>query len=168
MEPDKLYFSLSADPSGFLLYGPLVLTEFAKNHFNAQAYVSFPSIGLLVKADGFGIGAGASLNYLWQTALGAFYLGGLIDYSGYKVYIPGLTRMSNGKYTDGKYDYSSENLWESSYSFAVNLGYKFVLSSGMYFNTGGNIGVKITDDLRNHAVKFNFFARPSPSVGYNF
>jgi hypothetical protein len=168
MEPDRLYFSISADPSGFLLYGPLVATEFARNHFNAQIYFSFPSIGLLVESDGFGMGAGACLNYLWHTRLGAIYLGGLIDYSGYEVNIPGLIKMPDGKYTDGKYDYSSENLWESSYTFAVNLGYKFVLSSGVYFNTGGNIGVKMTDDVRNHEVKFDFFARPSTSVGYNF
>jgi hypothetical protein len=35
IDPDKFYFSISADPSGFLMYGPQVLAEFAKNHFNA-------------------------------------------------------------------------------------------------------------------------------------
>jgi hypothetical protein len=167
MEPDKLYFSISADPSGFLLYGPQVLTEFAKNHFNTQIYASFPSIGLLVKADGFGIGFGTSLNYLWPSTIGAFYLGGLFDYSGYSVKIPGLLKLPDGRYTDGKYDYPSENGWEACYTFAINLGYKFVLSSGIYFNTGANAGVKITDDIRNNDVKFDFYARPSTSVGYN-
>jgi hypothetical protein len=168
LEPGKFYFSISADPSGFLLYGPLVLTEFTKNHFNAQVYVSFPSIGLLVEADGFGIGFGTSINYLWLTRLGAFYLGGLFDYGGYSVNIPGLTKMPDGNYTDGKFDYPNDKAWEASYTFALNIGYKFVLSSGIYFNTGANAGVKITDDIRNHDVKFSFFARPSTSVGYSF
>jgi len=82
MDTNKFYFSISAEPSGFLMYGPFVLTEFTKNHFNSQFYVSFPSVGLLVKADGFGIGSGVSFNYLWYTKIGAFYLGGLFDYRG--------------------------------------------------------------------------------------
>jgi hypothetical protein len=168
MEPDKLYFGISADPSGFLMYGPSALIEFAKNHFNSQFYVSFPSIGLMIKADGFGIGAGASLNYLWLTRLGAFYLGALFDYSGYKVSIPGLIQMPNGKYTDGNYDYPGESLWEGSYTFALNLGYKFVLASGLYFNTGANVGATMVDDVRSRELKFNIFTRPNTSVGYNF
>jgi hypothetical protein len=168
LEPDKLYVSVSADPSGFLLYGPFVLTEFTKNRFNAQVYVSFPSVGLVVQADGFGIGAGASLNYLWHTRLGAVYFGGLFDYSGYTVRIPGLVQMPSGKYTDGNYDYRSEDIWESSITFALNAGYKFVFSSGLYFNTGANIGAKITDGLPGRKSETGFFIRPNTAVGYNF
>jgi hypothetical protein len=168
MDPDRLYFSVSIDPSGFLLYGPFVLTEFSKNHFNSQIYVSFPSIGLLVYADGFGIGAGATFNYLWPNWLGAFYLGGLFEYSGYEVSVPGLIQMPNGKYTDGKYDYSGEYGWQSSYTFGLNLGYKFILASGIYFTTGGSVGVKLCDDLRTSELAVDFFARPNISMGYNF
>jgi len=167
-DPDKLYFSISADPSGFLMYGPFVLTEFSKNHFNAQVYVSLPSLGLMVKSDGFGIGFGGSFNYVWHTSIGAVYLGGLFDYSGYKINIPGLIALPNGKYTDGKYDYDSENLWQSNFSLALNLGYKFVLSSGMYFTTGGSVGMKMGDDIRNHGFKADFFARPNIAMGYIF
>lgn len=168
MDPKKLYFALAADPSGFLMYGPFVMTEFSKNHFNSQVYVSFPSVGLLVKADGFGIGAGGSFNYLFHTKLGVIYLGGLFDYNGYKINMPGLKRMQNGKYTDGKYDYPSDSLWQSNYTLAINLGYKFIFSSGLYLTTGGNLGASMMDDIRKHGTSFNFFAKPSLSAGYMF
>jgi len=168
LDPKKLYFGISAEPSGFLTYGPFISTEFTKNHFNAQVYLSFPSIGLLVKADGFGIGAGVSLNYLWHTRIGAFYLGGLFDYTGYKIHIPGLIRMYNGKYTNGKYDYDSQDAWQSNYILAMNLGFKFILSSGLYFTTGGSIGATMSDDIRNPGFKAGFFARPNIAVGYIF
>lgn len=169
MDPDKLYFSISADPSGFLRYGPSVLTELTKNHLNTQFYVSLPSLGLAVQSEGFGIGAGIGLNYLWYTKIGAFYLGGLFDYSGYKIHISGLKYMSvNGKYTDGKYDYPDENLWQSNYSLALNLGFKFIFSSGLYITTGGSAGGVMLDDIRKQSLRFDFFARPNISAGYTF
>jgi hypothetical protein len=169
MDPDKLYFSVAADPSGILRYGPSVLIELTKNHQNTQFYVSLPSLGMAVKSDGFGIGAGISLNYLWHTKIGNFYLGGLFDYSGYKVNIPGLIYMPvNGKYTDGKYDYPDKNLWQSNYSLALNLGFKFVFSSGLYFTAGGSAGGVMLDDIRKHGLRFDFFVRPNVSAGYTF
>jgi len=111
IDTNKFHFSIAADPSGLLTYGPFILTEFTKNHLNTQFYVSLPSLGMLTKSDGFGIGVGGSLNYLWYTRIGAFYLGVLFDYTGYKIRIPGLITMPDGKYTDGKYDYDSDKLW---------------------------------------------------------
>jgi len=168
IDTEKFHFSIAADPSGLLMYGPFVLTEFTKNHFNASLYVSLPSLGLLSKADGFGIGGGGSINYLWHTRTGAFYLGVLFDYSGYKIHLSGLIPMPNGTYTDGKYDYTDEDLWQSKYAGALNLGYKFVLSSGIYFNVGGNAGATISDDIRSHETKVGFFVRPNISMGYMF
>jgi len=151
-----------------LLYGPSLLAEFTKNHFNAQVLVNFPSLGLVVKSDSFGIGFGVSFNYLWHTRIGGFYLGGLFDYNGYKVHVPGLIKMPDGKYTDGYYDFSSENPWQNNFALAVNLGFKFVLSSGVSFNTGGNIGAKMARDFHNHNLKFDFLIRPNITLGYNF
>ena len=125
----------------------IILTEFTKRHFNAQIYIGFPSLGLVVKSDGFGIGIGFSINYLWHTQFGAFYLGGLFDFSVYESLTPGI---SSG-YTPNGYPvyitkddkmYDTKNTWFLDYTWALNLGYKFVLSSGVYFNTGGNIGAK--------------------------
>jgi hypothetical protein len=76
--------------------------------------------------------------------------------------------MPSGTYTDGTYDYPSDQAWAANYTFALNIGYKFMLSSGVYFNTGANAGMKITDDIRNGEFKFDFFARPCTSVGYSF
>jgi len=168
METDRLYFSVSADPSGFLLYGPSLLTEFSYNHFNTQIYINFPSLGLVVKSDGFGIGFAVSFNYLWHTRIGAFYLGGLFDYNGYNVKVPGLIKLPNGKYTDGVYDYKSENPWRNSIIFALNTGFKFVLPSGICFNTGGNIGLVIADDFSNHKTRVDFSIRPNITMGYSF
>jgi hypothetical protein len=36
----------------------------------------------MVEADGFGVGFGGSLNYMFFTKLGAIYLGGLLEYAG--------------------------------------------------------------------------------------
>jgi len=80
----------------------------------------------------------------------------------------GLIRMPNGKYTDGKYDYSGEDLWQSDYTLGLNVDYKFVLSSGIYFTTGANIGGTMKDDIRTHSFMFDFFARPNVSMGYMF
>jgi len=168
IDVNKFHFSIAAEPSGFLTYGPFVLTEFTKNHVNVQIYVSLPSLGLLTKSDGFGIGFGGSLNYLWYTRLGAFYLGGLFDYTGYKIQIPGLISMPNGYYTDGQYDYESDKLWQSNYTLGLNLGFKFILSSGLYFTTGGSIGATMSDDILSHRFKIEFFARPNIAMGYIF
>jgi PKD repeat protein len=169
MDPNTLYFSLSADPSGFFMYGPALSTEFTKNHFNSQISISFPSIGLMVNSDGFGIGFGVSLNYIWYTGIGPIYLGALFDYSGYNVKIPGLIRMPNGKYTDGNYDYSNDNFWENTVIFAANLGYKFIFSSGFYINLGANLGVSITNYWQNGVQSRNsFLFKPNTSVGYKF
>jgi hypothetical protein len=158
MDPDKLYFSISADPSGFLLYGPLILTEFTKNHFNAQVYVSFPSVGLVTKADGFGIGTGVGFNYLWHSRLGAFYLGGIFEYNTYPIsttttttttlyYNPvDDTYYSNPDFTGYKSHQNTRTLQEQEQEhlsmFSINVGYKFILLSGIYFRTGAYLGVK--------------------------
>jgi hypothetical protein len=168
MDPQTLYVGISADPSGFLLYGPSLLTEFTKNHFNAVFFVSFPSLGMNVKADGFGLGFGVGVNYLWHLRYGAIYLGGLFDYSGYKVFLPGLIRMPDGTYTDGYYDYTSEKPWKGEYTFVFNAGYKYYTSSGVYYNIGGNLGAKMTEDFKKHKTAFGFQARPNISIGYTF
>ncbi|MDR0313765.1 MAG: hypothetical protein LBI14_09205 [Treponema sp.] len=178
MDPGKLYFSLSADPSGFLMYGPLIQAEFTKNHFNAQVSISFPSIGLLEKSKGFAMGIEVSINYMWYTKIGPIYLGGLFGISRHKFNIPGLVPISSYLgdtwYTDGVWEYTRNNYWGANFTIAANLGYKFIFSSGLYINLGASLGAKISFSLRNDRsngiedIKAGFSAKPNISFGYKF
>jgi hypothetical protein len=140
---EKLTFGISAEPSGFALYGPSASAEFTKGNLNTQIGLHFPSLGLLFEGEGFGknfgIGAGLGLNYIWHSRIGGFYLGGILEYNGYDV-----------------------KKWMNSLAFALNTGYKFILPSGIYFRTGGNFGASY--DFKN----FGYIIRPDLSIGYNF
>ena len=150
MDPDKLTFGINIDPSGFALYGPSVSIEFTKGKLNTQIDIRFPSLGLLNNGTGvFGVGLG--FNYFHHTRTGGFYLGGMYEYSHFIV---------------------SRGEWYSENVLVINTGYKFVLSSDIYFRIGGYLGGGLSFGLngrynRNGPIGM-FVFRPDLTIGYNF
>ena len=140
INPEKLNFGIFIEPSGFLLYGPSLSAEFIKGGFNTQINFTFPSLGLIFEGDNFAFGIGLSLNYFHHSRIGGFYLGGLIEF----------------------------NTWNGLHGgvAAMNIGYIYVLSSGIYFRTGLNLGARWP--LGAYLNFPSFLIRPILSFGYNF
>jgi len=164
-DPDKLVFSISADPSGFLILGPAIDMEFTKRAFNTQVYANFPSLGLLSISDGFSFGIGASFNYFLRSRIGGLYLGGLIGYKYGTSRSYGWYNPNDGDWYIERYDTDyqwREKSVNSSFLLALNGGYKFVLPLGIFFRVGGNIGAEFVTST------VNLVAIPNLSFGYNF
>ena len=150
MDPNRLTFGINIDPSGFALFGPSASMEFTKGKLNTQIDFRFPSIGLLNNdTGGFGIGLG--FNYFHHTRIGGFYLGGMYEFSYFSV---------------GGGEWYTEHVW------AINTGYKFVLSPGIYFRTGvylgGGLDFGLNGRYNENGPIGRFVIRPDLSIGYNF
>jgi len=161
--PNKLYTSFSFDPSGFLAGGPSAKMEFAKGSSLSSFHVAFPSWAANSKAEGFGFGLGGSLNHIWNKGLGGFYLGGLFEWNVY----PYLATISNpyGKYNPATDSFSKTNVIEKvtahNFIIALNTGYRFVSSSGMYLRTGIAMGFTLST-----IIPAEFYFKPDIAAGY--
>ena len=149
MNPNELNVGINIEPSGFALYGPSFTLEFTKNHWNNQINLRFPSLGLLSDYDGFAFGIGYGLNYFWYNRIGGFYLGALIDLNK----IPDFPDHYGGCF---------------EFNLAVNTGFRFVLPSGIYFNTGCYFGLFILEQRDIPVNEPSFSIRPVITFGYNF
>ena len=163
MDPNKLTVGINANPSGLLLYGPSICIEFSKGNFNSEINLIYP-FGLTSKSN-IGFGFLATFNYFWHGWIGGFYLGGGIGYTWRKDYHSHTTHLTTPGY------WKNAN-WDSHINtFGLNLGYKFVMSSGIYFRTGAYLGVGIdwaaidTDTPRDSVF---FYGKPDLAVGYSF
>jgi hypothetical protein len=164
IDPNKLFFSLSFEPSGFLAGGPSTTGEFLKGATISSFYFSFPSLSATSKASGFGFGMGGSINHLWKNnKLGGFYLGGLFEWNTF----PYLGTYTNpyavyNPYTD---TFSSQTVTEESiahnFVIALNSGYRFVTKSGAYFRTGVTMGMTLST-----IIPTGFYFKPDISTGY--
>ena len=159
MDPYKFNFGLSLNPAGLIPgAGGLSLTaDFTKGRFNC----------LIDLRSGFGIphtdifGAGVSFNHFWHSRIGGFYLGGMIDLG------LGFEGLYGGSYEDYFYSYLGAS---------INIGYKFVTQSGMYFRIGGNLGVGMYSDSYYNSYYDEYYDntyvglifRPSLTIGYIF
>jgi len=164
-DPNKLYFSLSFDPSGFLMGGPSVTADFAKGAGISSLHASFPTLALNSTAEGFGFGFGGSLNHIWNGKLGGFYLGGLFEWNAF----PYMATVSNpyGSYNPYTDSYSSKDVLEETtahnFIFALNGGYRFVTKSGIFFRTGISVGFSLST-----AMPAGFYFKPDIATGYIF
>lgn len=134
-ESDKTTFGINANAGGVIplgnaldLSGPSLNFEFTINNFYSIVNINLP----IQNSVGFGILG--IFNYLWNTKIGDFYIGGGLGYT----------------YHENHF-----------FSFGANIGYKFITSFGMFFNVGGYIGGKISED-------FMLDVRPVLGVGYLF
>ncbi|MCL2064013.1 MAG: hypothetical protein FWG98_06535 [Candidatus Cloacimonetes bacterium] len=135
----KTSFGISADPSGFALYGPDVSIEINKGRANTQLQVRFPSVGAQNDDYLSGLGIGLSVLYVHYGRSGGFYFGGIGEYSYHK---SGEITYHNG-------------------AFAASTGYKFVHDSGANFRLGFDIGGQFGDTE-------NFVIRPVTAIGWKF
>jgi hypothetical protein len=117
IQPDKFIFGINANAGGALGYiweGPSgfgINVELGKGKFNSEINLMFPTGGF---------GTLFTFNGFWPSRIGGFYLGGGIGFS----------------------------IFESSYwsdtalslPVGLNIGYKFVTKSGLYFRTGAFAG----------------------------
>jgi hypothetical protein len=179
LDPNKLYYGISFNPAGLIprTGGALSLSaEFTQGRFNC----------LIDIRSGFGVipnfadvqesfGIGLNFNYFHPSRIGGFYVGGLYELSF------GKKEMEVTKYAYRSYygywiaSYNSvEKRTVMSNGFALNIGYKFITQSGMYFRTGANVGAVIVGALdidvdreRANVVR-SMILRPDISIGYNF
>jgi len=161
---NKLFFSLSFEPSGFLSGGPSATGEFLKGATISSFHLSFPSLALNSAAEGFGFGMGGSINHLWNNnKLGGFYLGGLFEWNTY----PYLATYSNpyATYNPVTDTYTKSNVTEEAqahnFVIALNTGYRFVTNSGIYFRTGVTLGMTLST-----IIPTGFYFKPDISTGY--
>jgi len=167
MDTDKFIFGFNANPGGALNFsgpggGSSLCLEFGKGSFNSEVNIIFPWRG--------GIGSLTTFNGFWHKSYGGFYLGGGIGY----IYMPDLYTRSytyqryNG-YNSYTTDYYSHSVDGHILTIGLNIGWKFVTRSGIYFRTGACAGVGLdvgewdgSDKLRD------FYLKPDLSIGYCF
>ena len=130
MDTDKFNFGISLNPGGLIPFtgggGLSISLDFNKGRFNSivdirSGFGAIPT-GLFTEAyEWFGISS--SFNYFHPSHIGGFFVGGLLVFS------------------IGE-EYRWWPSWQTYVGFglALNIGYKFVTQSGVYFRTGANIG----------------------------
>ena len=134
IDTDKFIFGTNANPGGFISSalggggGPSVSFELGKGNFNTEINLMFPT-------GGFGVLA--TFNGFIHSSIGGFYIGGGIGF---------------GSYED--YDYETR----ISIPIGLNIGYKFVLSSGLYFRTGIFAGFNFGS--------FTIYLKPDLAIGW--
>jgi len=159
MNPNKFIFGINANAGGALGYiwqgpsGAGINIELGKGKFNSEINLMFP-IG--------GFGSLFTFNGFWPGRIGGFYLGGGIGFSIFETY--GVTGHSSGY--NGYYYYSYDtygNYTAFSLPVGLNIGYKFVTKSGLYFRTGVFAAFDfgfIWDDISP------FYIKPDLSIGW--
>ena len=147
---DKFIFGINANAGGAIGYaykggsGAGVNIELGKGNFTSEINLLFPSggFGLLITFNGF-----------FHSRIGGFYLGGGVGYI----------------YTANAYSWF-HSAGSHINTIGLNLGYKFVLSSGLYFRTGAYIGVGI--DWATYYLPpsgqfdFSFHFKPDLAIGW--
>jgi hypothetical protein len=137
MDPNRFIFGINANAGGALGYiwgggtGAGINIELGKGKFNSEINLMFP-------AGGFG--ALFTFNGFWPSKVGGFYLGGGIGFSLYESsyqerYWVSTTPTYNNP-EGGRYSYRTAYRTDFSLTAGLNLGYKFVTKSGLYFRTG--------------------------------
>jgi len=124
IDPNKFIFGINANAGGAIGYafggsGAGINIELGKGRFNSE-------INLMLPSGGFG--ALVTFNGFFPSRIGGFYLGGGVGFSVFETY--GRT----SQHYSGYYNYGYYTAW--SLPVGLNIGYKFVTRSGLYFRTG--------------------------------
>ena len=136
---NRTSIGISADPSGFALFGPEVGFEITKGKMNYQIQARFSSMGNQNSFDG-GLDVGAGVYRLLKGRENGFYLGGIGEYSFHKI-------------GDSLYHYGA---------LSASAGYRIVFDNGINIRLGADVGGRFNNDGGE------FVWRPVTSVGYNF
>jgi len=171
LDPDRLAFGLSIDPVGLIFNGGALILEFTKSKINTQINLLSPAIGL-ASFRGSGVtdwdwptynwfGIALCLGFFHPSQRGGFYISGMIEYSfGESFYYDQYDNVTHTNYERTQY-------FSNSLAFAVNAGYKFITNSGVYFRTGGTVGVSL-DGLGGDKLSASLVLRPDLTIGYYF
>jgi len=139
----NFYTGIYLDPLGFALVGPRLGAEFTfARRFIVEPYLRFPKLGLLTGPiwegtfdvwDISGIGVGFGAKYFTGGRKGGFYVGPMFEY-----------------WTIDYMCYSNSHWKGTGIVAALNIGYKFQFSSGLYMRPGAMLGAsKTTSSLWN-------------------
>ncbi|MDR0455266.1 MAG: hypothetical protein LBH20_01100 [Treponema sp.] len=152
IDEDAFIFGINANAGGALGYiwegaaGAGINIELGKGHFNSEINLMFPT-------GGFGILA--TFNGFWPSQIGGFYLGGGIGFSIYQ-----SSSVYRGS-SDGQDYYGSGKAF--SLPLGLNIGYKFVKESGLYFRTGAYAAFDLSF-ISNRISPFYF--KPDLAIGW--
>ena len=153
IDQDKFIFGINANGGGALGYvwkrstGAGINIELGKGHFNTEINLMFPSggFGILFTFNGF-----------WPSRIGGFYLGGGGGYSFFKYY-----RKDDG------YGYTLLG-WLTVHTgqAGLNIGYKFITKSGIYFRTGIFAGVDFALIFWPDSDLIPVYIKPDLAIGW--
>jgi hypothetical protein len=170
-DPNRFRFGINANAGGALGYiwggasGAAINIELGKGNFNSEINLIFP-IG--------GFGSLFTFNGFWPSKIGGFYLGGGIGFSFFETYgVIGAEGGDSSGYSDsyGNYhsgDSYSKDIYDYYTAFSLpvglNIGYKFVTKSGLYFRTGAfasfDFGFLWDDNISP------FYIKPDLAIGW--
>jgi hypothetical protein len=186
INPDILTFAVNANPGGALSnIGSSVCFEINKGALNANINFIFPSLGAFGPDAGFGMIA--AFNYFWHHRIGGLYLGGGLGYIFTKTAYKVTVQYSNYTHTGTNITRTAAEeriASEHYFNFGLNVGYKFITKSGIYFRTGIYLGAAVFGDsnynkYNNYVVtqrqrdarggpNWIFVYQPDLTVGYYF
>jgi len=131
IDQGKFIFGINVNAGGAIGYilpntivgsGIGVNVELGKGNFNSEINLLFPTGG---------VGILFAFNYFKPGSVGGFYIGGGVGYLYRKDIL--VLLLDSGRYTEDSH----------INTLGLNLGYKFVLPSGLYFRTGAYVGAGI-------------------------
>jgi hypothetical protein len=138
----KPNLGLFFNPSGFLISGPMVGAEFSAGFFDLEANIYFPQLGLLAMniitegkdhtTEG-GMGFLIAPKFYMNRTHGGFYAGAFIGY----------WKINKVIFSNEPNDKNNGYLTPAGVVFGTNVGYKFVLPSGLYFRMGAYLGANV-------------------------
>jgi len=133
MDPDKFIFAMSANPGGLLNHWVGPSVCFEFGKGHFNSELHIFPFGLDLEGH-YNFGGLATFNYFLPNSVGGFYLGGGVGYS---------------SHTGG--------------IACLNIGWKFVTRSGVYFRTGARPGVMSYDGFMR-----GYYFGPDFAIGYCF
>jgi len=156
---DKFIFGVNANlgsalgyiwegPSGFCLN-----FEFGRGNFNSEINLTFPR-------GGFGFLA--TFNRIWHNRIGGFYLGGGLGYSFYTSEINADWAIYRGVEGENYGDAYTQH----SFTLGLNIGHKFVQSSGLYFRVGIFTGFDFGWLWRSNTYILPVYIKPDLAIGW--
>ena len=153
IDQDRFIFGINANAGGALGYawggstGTGINIELGKGKFNSEINLMFPigGFGILITFNGY-----------WHSRIGGFYLGGGIGY------IWQADSHDSREWCSGCNDYHG-GIYDSHLNvIGLNIGYKFITSSGVYFRTG----VFIAGGFDWASWDGAFFIKPDLAIGW--
>jgi hypothetical protein len=154
-QSNKFRFGINANAGGALGYmwggasGFGINIELGKGKFNSEINLMFPTGGF---------GTLFTFNGFWPSHIGGFFLGGGIGLS-----------IFNYSWDNSYYDYYTNVYYTNtgtntvfSIPVGLNIGYKFVTKSGLYFRTGAFAAF----DLGYSFGSEPFYFKPDLSIGW--